>query len=517
MARAGDFEKEARPRHTWNKEGPPSFGTMLKWDVGGEEDLTDAVVKVFAAVSEPNYAVPWVYKPQDARTGTAFAVTWEKESQWLLTNAHVIRHAAVIQVRKRGDHQKFLAKLLCVGLDCDLAILTVESPQFWDGLPRVRLRREDALPRLQEEVTVVGYPIGGDNACVTVGVVSRIDMQRYNVCWTQSLLAIQIDAAINPGNSGGPCFGAGDFSGCLLGVAFQVLGREDAENIGYIIPAEVVHHFLTDYIQNQRYTGFGSCGFAVQPLENARMRLALGLKPHQSGVRVTMVHPASAAHEVVSVGDLIIKVQGQEIGDDGKVPFRGTRNERIDFHYLVSKCFVGDWCQFTVLRQKKQRELQVQLSAVRPLVLHDPPDPPQYFIIGGLVFVPLSEPFLWDDFGANYHKDAPISMLWHWFDGVRESMDHEVIVLSQVLASPLTVGFTDFYNVLLVRFNGRKVKNLEHLMLMVQGCEEEYLTFEIERNNVIILPRKEATQQTTQILKDNMISTDRSVHYQHLQ
>lgn len=34
MARAGDFEKEARPRHTWNKEGPPSFGTMLKWDVG---------------------------------------------------------------------------------------------------------------------------------------------------------------------------------------------------------------------------------------------------------------------------------------------------------------------------------------------------------------------------------------------------------------------------------------------------------------------------------------------------
>lgn len=28
---------------------------------------------------------------------------------------------------------------------------------------------------------MVGYPIGGDNACVTVGVVSRIDMQRYNV------------------------------------------------------------------------------------------------------------------------------------------------------------------------------------------------------------------------------------------------------------------------------------------------------------------------------------------------
>lgn len=81
-----------------------------------------AVVKVFAAVSEPNYSVPWVYKPQDARSGTAFAVAWANE-RWLLTNAHVVRHAAVLQVRKRGDHQKFLAKVLCVGLDCDLAIL----------------------------------------------------------------------------------------------------------------------------------------------------------------------------------------------------------------------------------------------------------------------------------------------------------------------------------------------------------------------------------------------------------
>jgi len=63
------------------------------------------------------------------------------------------------------------------------------------------------------------------------------------VCWSRSLLAIQIDAAINPGNSGGPCFAtaspaAGDAS--CMGVAFQVLGREDAENIGYIIPSEAM-------------------------------------------------------------------------------------------------------------------------------------------------------------------------------------------------------------------------------------------------------------------------------------
>ena len=69
------------------------------------------------------------------------------------------------------------------------------------------------------------------------------DCPKKKVCWSRSLLAIQIDAAINPGNSGGPCFAtaspaAGDAS--CMGVAFQVLGREDAENIGYIIPSEAM-------------------------------------------------------------------------------------------------------------------------------------------------------------------------------------------------------------------------------------------------------------------------------------
>ena len=32
--------------------------------------------------------------------------------------------------------------------------------------------------------------------------------------------------------------------------------------------------------------------------------------------------------QVLKKGDIIRKVQGQDIGDDAKVPFRGARNER---------------------------------------------------------------------------------------------------------------------------------------------------------------------------------------------
>ena len=43
----------------------------------------------------------------------------------------------------------------------------------------------------------------------------------------------QIDAAINSGNSGGPAF---NDKGKCVGIAFQSLKHEDAENIGYVIP-----------------------------------------------------------------------------------------------------------------------------------------------------------------------------------------------------------------------------------------------------------------------------------------
>ena len=65
-------------------------------------------------------------------------------------------------------------------------------------------------------------------------------------------LVLQIDAAINSGNSGGPAFNE---KGNCVGIAFQSLKHEDAENIGYVIPTPVIKHFIQDYEKNGAYTG----------------------------------------------------------------------------------------------------------------------------------------------------------------------------------------------------------------------------------------------------------------------
>lgn len=79
-----------------------------------------------------------------------------------------------VRVKRRGDDKKYLARVLAIGTECDLALLTVDDDAFWDGLRAMEL---GPMPSLQESVAVVGYPLGGDTISVTAGVVSRIEVR----------------------------------------------------------------------------------------------------------------------------------------------------------------------------------------------------------------------------------------------------------------------------------------------------------------------------------------------------
>lgn len=68
------------------------------------------------------------------------------------------------------------------------AMLTVEDDEFWKGVSPVEF---GSLPALQDAVTVVGYPIGGDTISVTSGVVSRIEILSY-VHGSTELVGLQV-------------------------------------------------------------------------------------------------------------------------------------------------------------------------------------------------------------------------------------------------------------------------------------------------------------------------------------
>jgi len=110
----------------------------------------DAVVKVFCVHSEPNFSLPWQRKRQYSSSGSGFAISGRR----LLTNAHCVDHSTSVKVKRRGSDAKYVATVLSIGPECDIALLTVEDEAFWEGLPPVELG--ESMPMLQDAITVVG-------------------------------------------------------------------------------------------------------------------------------------------------------------------------------------------------------------------------------------------------------------------------------------------------------------------------------------------------------------------------
>ncbi|KAL6318898.1 hypothetical protein AAG906_001371 [Vitis piasezkii] len=458
----------------------------------------DAVVKVFCVHTEPNFSLPWQRKRQYSSSSSGFVIGGRR----VLTNAHSVEHYTQVKLKKRGSDVKYLATVLAIGTECDIAMLTVNDDEFWEGVSPVEFGN---LPTLQDAVTVVGYPIGGDTISVTSGVVSRIEILSY-VHGSTELLGLQIDAAINSGNSGGPAFNE---KGNCVGIAFQSLKHEDAENIGYVIPTPVIKHFIQDYEKNGAYTGFPILCLEWQKMENPDLRMAMGMKPDQKGVRVRRIDPTAPESKVLKPSDIILSFDGVDIANDGTVPFR--HGERIGFSYLVSQKYTGDNATITVLRDSKMLKFNIKLATHRRIIpAHNKGKPPSYYIIAGFVFSTVSVPYLRSEYGKDYEYEAPVKLLDKLLHSMPQSEDEQLVVVSQVLVADINIGYEDIVNTQVLALNGKPVKNLKSLANMVESCDDEFLKFDLEYQQIVVLRTKTAKAATLDILTTHCIPSKMS-------
>lgn len=481
---------ECRPR-------PSKRSRLGKLVLDGERGVaagTGSVCKLFVKKVLANFSDPWRRHSQQTSTGTGFLV----DGRWIVTNAHVVHRSVSVLVRATsGPPVKYSAQVIAKGLPCDLAVLRVDG-DFWQGKESLEL--SDALPALDDNVTCIGFPVGGENISVTRGVVSRIDVNG------DGLLRIQIDAAINPGNSGGPVLGS---HGRVVGVAASHL--KNASNIGYIIPTAVLRQFLECVESSEGYIGVASLGLGrVQTLESHVLRRKLGLVDgFTGGVRIPAIWPLGPSLGCLHVDDVLVSIDDIEIGQDATVPLRN--NERIHFLHLVTRRRAGrDKSKVKVLRDGKEIEVDIPLRPDKWLVprLDGYDAAPEYYIVGGLVFVPLSQP--WTELKS---QDRGARVLWsqHWGSALPED-GQQIVILSKVLAHPCNFGFHSMNCMVLDTFNGRKAKNLAQLAEAVAACEDDILVFEFLRPNgdgteLLTLDRLECQKAEPELLSQHLIAS----------
>lgn len=468
-------------------------------DAGTEDDLPEmeAVMKVFCTHVEPNFGMPWQKRRQFSSTSSGFLIAGRR----VLTNAHSVEFGESISLTRRGDDTKYPARLLALGVECDIAVLTVDDPAFWaDAPPPLQF---GSLPRQGEGVLVVGYPVGGDTLSVTSGVVSRIEVTHYSLGMTE-LLGMQIDAAINAGNSGGPVLNE---AGECVGIAFQSRrGDEEAsEGVGYAIPTPVIARLLADVARCGTFQGFPSLGIEWQPLESPALRAASGMAERHKGILISRVLPTSPSAAVLRRGDVLLAFDGARVGNDGSVPFRA--GERIAFSHLVAQRFVGDTATLALLRGGQELEVAVPLAVPHLLIppFHSGAAPPPYLIVAGLVFVACSDPYLKAEFGDTYEWDAPVPLLNLLLSGLAKAPGDQVVVLSQVLTAEVNRGYEDLTNNQVLRFNGGEVRSLAGLAAAVAASTEPFLSFELDSGDVVVLDAAAARAATPAILATHEI------------
>ena len=474
------------------------LGMLIGFAVGAEartQDVQNAVVKIYTVHSMPDYYMPWGSYANYSSTGSG-AVIKEKR---ILTNAHVVHDQAMIQVRRNGDSRRYRARVLFVSHAADLAVLTVDDADFFEGIEPLEL---GVLPEKQSEVGVYGFPVGGDMLSITEGIVSRVEHQSYSHS-DCALLAIQIDAAINPGNSGGPAIAEGQ----VVGVAMQ--GLNGADDVGYIIPPSVIQQFLTD-IEDGSYAGTPVLGISYQRMENPGMRRFYGMADEQSGVLITSVARDAASGGILNEGDVLLSINGHPVENDATVEFRP--DERTHFKYYMESLQMGEVLKVGILRNRKPMDLDIPLTSpfgqgmlVSPVQYETPPS---YYVYGGLVFAPFTRSLF-----NNLGEDALFwvaSLLPRLREFSTDEVD-EVVILQRVLATDVNEGYHNMGLVQVETVNGQKVKNLKHLVELIETeAGKEFVELGLFGGKKIVLNRNRVAESAFSVLADYQVTKDRS-------
>jgi S1-C subfamily serine protease len=459
-----------------------------------QHGLEEATVKVYSVYAEYDYAMPWQLSQQARGVGSGCIISGNR----VLTNAHVVADQTFIQVKRAGQAKKYNAAVAIVAHECDLALLQVDDPSFFAGVKPLRL---GALPRMRDKVAVYGFPMGGEELSITEGVVSRVEHSYYSHSGAQ-LLACQIDAAINPGNSGGPVIK----NGKIVGIAFQ--GYMFAQNIGYMVPAPIIEHFLKDS-EDGKYDGIPAVGIELQDMDNPALRAHLQMGAAQTGVLIQYITPDSSAQGILQIGDILLAIEGRPVANDGTIPFRGT--ERIHLANAVHKKFMGEAVRCRILRDGEVMDVTIPLGTTLgsgrlvPYTQYD--TAPTYYIIGGLVFQPLTRNYLetWDNM-----EDVPVHLATYYYRGRQSGDRRQVIVLTNILGDELTVGYNDFKDHVITHVNGKAISHMEDLAEAIEGNEGQYHVVTDEWGNQIVLERGKINETQKMILERYKIDTDRS-------
>jgi Do/DeqQ family serine protease len=320
------FPKEAPP--PVHREVPPSREIAQYSYAPIVRKAAPAVVNVYVQRRVQTFSSPFANDPFFRQFfGDAFGKPSERVQSSLgsgvivspdgivVTNTHVIRGRGETEIRVAlADKREFDAKVLSQDDKTDIALLKIENGG--ERFPTLDLEDSDTL-EVGDMVLAIGNPFGVGQT-VTSGIVSAL--ARSEIGSSDSQVFIQTDAAINPGNSGGALV---DMSGKLVGINTMIFSQSGgSQGIGFAIPSNLVRLYVQGAADGRK---------VERPWLGARLESvtrdtaeALGLDRIAGAVVARVSETGPAARAGLRAGDVVVNVDGFEVGDARAVQYRLT-------------------------------------------------------------------------------------------------------------------------------------------------------------------------------------------------
>ncbi|MFN2426484.1 MAG: DegQ family serine endoprotease, partial [Candidatus Binatia bacterium] len=273
-----------------------------------------------------------------AGSGSGFIISPDGH---VLTNNHVVDGADEIRITL-ADGREFDAEMIGADPQSDVAVIRLKAKP--SGLKALPFGDSSAL-RLADTVLAIGNPFGVGQT-VTMGIVSATGRANLGIADYEDF--IQTDAAINPGNSGGALL---NVRGELIGINTAIASRTGGyQGVGFAIPSNMARAIMTS-LKTTGKVERGWLGVAIQNLDR-EIAEAMGIDQAQGVLVADVTKDGPAEKAGIRRGDVILSVAGRAVKSTGEL-----RN-------IVASHAAGKDVTVTVMRDKKQREIDVELGAL---------------------------------------------------------------------------------------------------------------------------------------------------------
>lgn len=446
-----------------------------------------SVVRVEASRKSYDYYQPW-----NRRNEMIQKVGLVVGKNEILTTADDLSDATLVRMQKGGRGAWVIASIVWVDYFANLAVLTTDDANFWADLTPAPLdgRADGEGAPLQ----IVRWREGKLES-------RRAEFTQFTVLPSQlselNHVHMEADSEIQGAGYAEPVVA----NSHVIGLVASQGGRTCN-----IIPASFLRMILeARHAGNSR--GLGYFHFFWQPSENTATLEHLKLPGRPRGVLVIDVpERIDGRPNVLKPQDIILEIDGFAIdmqGDYNDPEFGPLILENL----AVRNKWAGDEVKIKIWRDGQSQDITYQMPKydfthmLVPGGVFD--QPPDYLIVGGLVFQPLTVPYL-QRWGSDWQRNAPFRLNYYREDEATKARP-ALIILSQVLPDKFNIGYQEQRALVVDKVNQQKVHTLAELQLALRKPTGDFHIIDFVPNEqlqrIVLAAGRPEAEATARILE----------------